>query len=363
MQCNHTREAINIYRELHLHHRAEAIAPESEKAQLNQESIDWLVQTKQSTLAAQLKAQKGDYRGALELLMNDRAFLSAYELTMKIIQSNPDALSQHVVEALATSLENAKHYLQAGNLCKVPPLNDSLRALALYRRGGNYFEAITLARTAQQSECVFIEREWAESLYAQGHYDQAINHYIEAREVRKAVDCALKAGNYDVAERLLLETNVENSLELCLRLGEAKYMQGDVDGAVAWFTRSDQALLGVASLTSVGRFEDAVQYVIRHFPQSNGPDVIMQEAKRLIRIEEKHSYASQPLSSNGGASASEIILKMESMSQVHGVLAARDLLVAAGMDDQVVQVLTEYKMWDELVAFSREHRANLLQVL
>lgn len=46
VQCNHTREAINIYRELHLHHRAETIAPESEKAQLNQESIDWLVQTK-----------------------------------------------------------------------------------------------------------------------------------------------------------------------------------------------------------------------------------------------------------------------------------------------------------------------------
>ena len=51
------------------------------------------------------------------------------------------------------------------------------------------------------------------------------------------------------------------------------------------------------------------------------------------------------------------------MSQVHGVLAARDLLIAAGMDDQVVQVLTEYKMWDELVAFSREHKANLLGVL
>lgn len=45
------------------------------------------------------------------------------------------------------------------------------------------------------------------------------------------------------------------------------------------------------------------------------------------------------------------------------MLAARDLLIAAGMDDQVVQVLTDYKMWDELVAFSREHRANLLAVL
>ena len=132
---------------------------------------------------------------------------------------------------------------------------------------------------------------------------------------------------------------------------------------MTWFTRSDQALLGVASLTSVGRFEDAVQYVIKHFPQSNGPDVIMQEARRLIRIEEKHSYASQPLGSGGHASASEIIQKMESMSQVHGVLAARDLLVAAGMDDQVIQILTDYKMWDELVSFSREHKSNLLAVL
>lgn len=62
----------------------------------------------------------------------------------------------------------------------------------------------------------------------------------------------------------------------------------------------------------------------------------MQEARRLIRIEERHSYSQQPLGGAGRASASEIIQKMESMSQVHGVLAARDLLIAAGMDDQVV---------------------------
>ena len=51
---------------------------------------------------------------------------------------------------------------------------------------------------------------------------------------------------------------------------------------------------------------------------------------------------------------------MESMSQVHGVLAAKDLLIAAGMNDQVIQILTDYKMWDELVNFSREYKSNLI---
>ena len=45
------------------------------------------------------------------------------------------------------------------------------------------------------------------------------------------------------------------------------------------------------------------------------------------------------------------------------MLAARDLLIAAGMDNQVIEILTAYKMWDELVSFSREHRSNLVEVL
>ncbi|CAL5981915.1 Intraflagellar_transport protein 172 [Hexamita inflata] len=356
-QTGNVREALAIYRELHLHHRAENIAPEGEKEQLHQESIDWLVQTKQSTLAAQLKAQRGDFRGALELLMNDKAYLSAYELTVKILQVNKDALSQHVVEALSTALENAHHFLQAGNLVKIPPITDSLRALSLYRRGGNFNEAILLARSSQQNECVFIEKEWADQLYSTGHFDQAVSHYIEARETRKAVDCALKAGNYDAAERLLTETTVDNQLELCLRLAEARYLSGETDSAVEWFKRSDQALLAVAALTSVGRFEDCIKFIVKNFPANNAPDVVMQEARRLIRIEERKQFV-QPVSSTFTISAANIIQKMESMSSVHGVLAARDLLSAAGMNDQAVEILVAYKMWDDLVSFARDHKTG-----
>lgn len=111
VQCGKQREAIELYRDLHLHHRAEAIAPDSEKEQLYNESIEWLIQTKQSTLAAQMKAQRGDYNGALELLMSDRAYLAAFELTYKILQQSADNLPQHIVESLANSLEQSQHFL------------------------------------------------------------------------------------------------------------------------------------------------------------------------------------------------------------------------------------------------------------
>lgn len=49
-------EAVQVYRELHLHQRAEVICSDAEREAIHQESIDWLISTKQSTLAAQLKA-------------------------------------------------------------------------------------------------------------------------------------------------------------------------------------------------------------------------------------------------------------------------------------------------------------------
>lgn len=99
--------------------------------------------------------------------MNDKAYLSAYELCQRILAQQPNAFSQHIIESLTTSLENAKHYLQAGYLIKS---SDPIRALSLFRRGKQYSEAIVLARTSQMNECVFIEKEWAEHLFSTGHY-------------------------------------------------------------------------------------------------------------------------------------------------------------------------------------------------
>lgn len=249
----------------------------------------------------------------------------------------------------------------------MPPLADRLRALGLFRRGGFYAEAIQLARAAQPSECQFIEKEWAEQLYQIGHYDQSITHFIEARDNTRAVDAALRAGQYDVAERLLLETNVDNTLEMCLRLGEAKYLQNEVDASVQWFLKADQALLAVAAFNSVGRFDDAVRTVQRCFPMTNAAGVIFEEARRLIRIEEKRQFniGSGPVGQGMlNISANNIMAKMESMSSVHGVTAARDLLAAAGMYEQATELLIQYKMFDQLVDFAREYKtANYSDVL
>lgn len=135
---------------------------------------------------------------------------------------------------------------------------------------------------------------------------------------------------------------MDNTLELCLRLGEARYLQNEVDQAVQWFLKADQSLLAVAAYNSVGRFEDAVRCVQRNFPMNNAADVIMQEAKRLIRIEERKQYNAAGPAASLTTSASNILLKMESMSSVHGVLAARDLLAAAGMYEQACDLLIQY---------------------
>lgn len=42
-QCGRQREAIEIYRELHLHQRAEALASDQEREALAAEALDWLI--------------------------------------------------------------------------------------------------------------------------------------------------------------------------------------------------------------------------------------------------------------------------------------------------------------------------------
>ncbi|KAH0574592.1 Intraflagellar transport protein 172 [Spironucleus salmonicida] len=357
VQCGKNEEALKMYRELKLYHRAEHICNENEKEQLYQESIDWLISTSQSTLAAQLKAQKGDFRGALELLMNDRAYLAAFELCVRILQQDPDGLSQHAVEALASNLEQAGHFIQSAYLCKMSPIKDSMRALALFRRGAAYQEAISLARQTLPNECIYIEKEWADQLVTTGHYDQAVQHYIEARETRRAVDAALKANDYDTAERLLQNSQIENSIELCLRLAEAKFLSGDIDGAVKWFASADTPLLAVAAFTSVGRYQEGVNFAVQNFPGSNVADVLLQEARRLIQIEQKRTYNTQ---NNSTISAASVLQRMENMSAVHGVLAARDLLQAAGMHEHVIELLQSNQLYDELVVYAKEQKVKSL---
>lgn len=235
MSCGRIDEVLTLYKELNLYSRAEKICPESMINTLRTEAIQWLINSGQMTTAGMLLAQRGDVRGALDLLIQDRSYLSAFELAKRAMTSSADPSLAPIIELLIGKLEDSHHYSQAAVLCTLGSGRNHERALALFRKSHAFDEALELARQHLPHECLPIEREWAEWLFQTGQYDKATQHYLECMNQEMAVESAFRANNFKLVESLLMDIPAaETNAHLCFRLAEMKYISGDAAGAATW---------------------------------------------------------------------------------------------------------------------------------
>lgn len=353
MSCGRIDEVLSMYRDLRLYTRAERICPPSLIAQIQNEAIDWLVSSGQVTTAGMLLAQRGDVRGALELLIQDHSYLSAFELARRALSSGTSAPLGMLLETLTIKLEEARHYAQAAYLCVSGTNKEYTRALSLFRRAHHYNEAIELARQHLPQECLPIEREWAEYLFTSGQYEKAIPHYLEAMDQNMAIEAALRAGDYTTAESLLQTTP---DASLCFRLAEVKYSAGDVNGAAQWLLKADQPLLAVTAYVCTGLFDDAVTFVRNNIPRQGQRDLFIQEARRIVALGDA---VSSPTPADGASPIQSFLAKIEGMSHIKTAFQAVELLKTAGLYEDAAELLQSHGLWDDLYAFASENSAAL----
>jgi len=120
-------------------------------------------------------------------------------------QQNQQAIIAHpgvafepaLLAAVASSLSKAGLHEKAGDLAA--HLRRPAEALAAYRKGNAYRKAVELARTAAPAQVVALEEAWGDWLVAQRQMDAAVNHFIEAGVVLKAIEAALGARQFPKA--------------------------------------------------------------------------------------------------------------------------------------------------------------------
>lgn len=375
MSCGRVDEVLALYRELNLYSRAEKICPESMINTLRTEAVQWLINSGQMTTAGMLLAQRGDVRGALDLLIQDKSYLSAFELAKRAMISSTDPSLSQIVELLVGKLEDSRHYNQAAVLCTLGTGRNYDRALALFRKSHAFDEALELARQHLPHECLPIEKEWAEWLFQTGQYDKAAQHYIECMNQEMAVESAFRANNFKLAESLLMEIpSADGNASLCFRLAEMKYISGDIAGAATWLLKADQPLLGLSAFTCAGKFDEAIQFIRSHLPRQSYRELLVHEAKRIIALGSATSttpaqnktktligagaFVGSSSESSEKQSVQSLISRMESLSHIRGVYSAIELLKAAGLYEDVADILQGSSMWDELYSFSKEHAAS-----
>lgn len=248
--------------------------------QLREEYFSHLLETGQYQVAARLKARKGDIAEAIDLcLQGEKPQLAADILLNGSTNVNPQLLA-HVAEALNKS----SRFDIAGQVYeRLGRPNDALEA---YRKGHAYYRALELAKAANPDSVIQIEREWADYLVSQGQNDAATMHYVESGDFSLALNCSLRAQQWNQAAEILRSAASTSTLRDELRVQYARVGRhfasiGDTETAEDLFLCIDAHKELVEMYLNLGRVDEALRRAKRQMKPAEIDQTFLETAQKL----------------------------------------------------------------------------------
>ncbi|VDK73481.1 unnamed protein product [Litomosoides sigmodontis] len=157
----------------------------------------YLLNTGQDGKAAQVLESDGDLLVAIELYLKSGLTIQA----ARILLQNPKLFVKNdLMQKVATALTQSDLFEKAGELFEAT--EDFEQALVNYRKEKSYAKAIQLVRVHFPEKVVPLEEEWGDSLFAEGNYDAAINHFLESGQTTKALEASIKAKQWSKAAEI-----------------------------------------------------------------------------------------------------------------------------------------------------------------
>lgn len=203
------------------------------KERLEEDYFEYLMKNGRQFEAGRIKESKGDFIVAIELYLKSSRVLDASRLVFlcwKKNQSVPEQLLKEIIE----NLKKNQFYEEAGYFYEQNILNsennDKL-ALECYKKGNLFNLAIELSRRKFPMEVVNLEEEYGDYLVSRNDYEKAIVHYIESGKNEKALNCALKAHDYEKSAELALVLGSELRPEICKKIAD-HYLKSDIEMAI-----------------------------------------------------------------------------------------------------------------------------------
>ncbi|EFP04115.1 CRE-OSM-1 protein [Caenorhabditis remanei] len=332
LEQNDTESAIGMYTSLHKWDEALELArvinyPEYE--QLKTSYLRALSETGQDSKAAELKVSDGDTMAAIQLYMKANKPLSALSAV-----NSDSILSQDegVLRQIAESLVKSQLYDKAGDVYE--KLKDFDKAIEYYKKGDAFGKAIqvqkTLARFAYPEKVVDLEQEWGLHLEYIGQYDAAVNHFVEANDLKKAVEAAIRAKEWPKALSI-----VENIQDQKVRTGYYGEI-ADHYSSKGEFERAERLFV------EAGLFNDAILMY--------GKNSKWIDAFRLS--EEFHGKE---------ATISSYLAKAEDLDE-HGRFAeAEQLYITIGMPHKAVQMYDRVGRDEDVLRLVERYHGDHLQ--
>ncbi|XP_066998302.2 intraflagellar transport protein 172 homolog [Anabrus simplex] len=174
--------------------------------------ISHLLATKQFRRAAELKESQGQLVSAFFYYVRGGSPAMAAKI---MIQKKELLNDKELTEIILDTLKKKKNYEIAGQIYE--ELNEKELAFQMYSAGSAFAKAIELARKLSPTEVVLLEEKWGDHLMSHQQQEAAINHYIEAGLLLKALGAAIIAYQWKKAAEIIQNVQDVDSVVPAIR--------------------------------------------------------------------------------------------------------------------------------------------------
>lgn len=382
-------KAIEMYKSMHMWNElldlVEIRAPNKADA-LREEYYAHLVETGQYQVAANLKAKRGEITEAVDLCLQG----NKPQLAAEILLNNEETANTQLLSHVAEALDKNGRYDYAGQIYE--KLGRTENALEAYRKGHAYYKALELAKAANPEIVVQIEREWADYLVSQGQNDAATSHYVESGDYSLALNCSLRAQQWQQAAEILRSVasspTLRDELRLqYMRVGRHFAQNNDAATAEDLFLTVDAHQELIEMYLTMGRIDDALKHAKRQMKQSDMEKLFIKIAKKNEKkaatrpIAEKIYLAIKKpdlaIEMYNNANDTENVVRLTSqyggdktqLSQMAAqaerdgnLQAAESCYIRAGQWEKALFMYRQEKKWNDAMRIAKQHGNSTAEV-
>ncbi|XP_059491021.1 intraflagellar transport protein 172 homolog [Neocloeon triangulifer] len=322
LQSGDVSSAIRMYEQFCMYEEALDVAERygsPEQGALRQKLDKWYLETMQEDKAGERKEQEGLYVEAVDLYLKAEMPKKASRTLLKETSLLQDEM---LVGKVANALGKAGQMDLAGDLWSRVSRQD--KALECYKKGGAFAKAVQICRDTRPNDVVKLEGEWAEYLMGQRQFDAAISHFIEAGHTAKALEAAIKAGQWKKAKQIIEVIEDKKGVKKYFNiLGKHFAAEKDYRNAENMFLEGGAVTEAVEMYSNTAQWEKAWKVATKHMSKEEAAKVLNIPAEKMI----------------GAGKFRE----------------AEKLLLVMGQAGRVVEMYREHKRYDEMCRVASTH--------
>lgn len=289
-ESNNIDEVIETY--VNLHHWEKAIEAASRVARndlkdnLERRYLDYLIESNQEAEAALFMEQKGKHEDAIRWYLKSGRVVQAANLIFQCSSVKNVKFNSSLIEEVIREMKNCHFYEEAGRLCEMAPINDLHQAYELYIEGKCFSRAIELARVQFPEEVVRLEEQFGDWLVNDGRDPvSAVNHFVEAGRIDRAIEAAIIANHFDKAAELVAILD-HIPAHLGKQIAEYYKSLGKIDSAQDIYINCGCIHEAINLLNETNQYQKAYK-LARRFMDAYDAKEMFERLAKSMEIEEK----------------------------------------------------------------------------